>query len=1779
MSIDINTIMNTLTVPIVNKGDKKLKMPIVPSEYTIEFIGADLKQIIDKDMNIYEPLIDTTVLVAFKIKQNNNFIDTKDIEILIPGKYAKSISENNKKPDVVPDLREWVGGTGVFIPSNISRIVIDSNYENELTNIANKFKRDYEEIVGSDLKIVSGNPKVGDFYFTLYCDDEIIGKEGYYIYIRDYIRIEAISKNGLFYGTKSILQIIKQKDNIIPKGIIRDFPKYEIRGLMLDVAKNFFPIEDLIKIFDIMAWYKLNDLHIHLNDNLLDINEDNWKNVYSSFRLESENYPEITAKDGYYSKDELRRLIKLGKEYGIEVVAEINLLSNALSFVKYNPDLSLGSGELINYLDVSNPEIYGFIDILLKEYLSGEDPILGHNSFHIGANNYYDHKEYIESFRGCINYYLKQLRDEYGVTPRLWGSLSKYLGETSIINENVIMNIYNLQYSDVNEMLKQGYEIINTLEDLLYIDSVAKAYNDYLNIEYLYNNWSVNDFKNYKILEANSGLKGATFAFWNSEAKEGVNDFDIYYRILPAMQIITEKTWTGKVSRDFESFQNICKSIVEVPGVNLFFDDNKTLSTSNEILQNYYVYKGNLGNGAKIDSNNFVSFIGGIDKGYVEVLVNVKDSGKYNLNISYLSPDIDRIFRVDINGVSTGLIYNAVKTNGIIEKLNLTLNLILGDNKIKFYGDSSEYSPSLGSFTLESIATDSFTFLDVSNNEVAMVELNMDSKNLKINISDYENYLRWGNLLEFNKIKKDNIIPKYNLTSAILSNGAKIDLNTGIVNGIGGKDDGAATVTLSVSESTKYNMELSYSNLDTESKVITADVNGTNIGINYTMYPNKYGKINISIFLNEGNNIIKLHGDGQNYAASLINFTLSKKVLSDYDEAKKLLLGSEEFNIVFVGNSITHGAWHTKGHRSFAEHFNERIRGEYVGKYLKKNNFTINTGVSSAVTTDILNYFHRRIAVYNPKIVIILIGMNDCANNMVPLTQYKINVKTLINKIRGIGAIPVLQTCNTINPIGSRGSLPQYMDAVREISISEELPLIDHYKYWIEQQAKDSTTQSKWLSDAIHPSAEGHLAMAKKIFEYFDLLDSNSYTSNMSYPINVPRDLGRYVDTVVYPKYNIQGIEPLVSYMVNKEFTGVEYIDKTEDLRKLKALSKGTIVARFKLSTSENAKTIFSISDSKADASNATLAINSGAIHFSVRNNGVLTTNITTSKIGYNDGNWHIVVADVSDKGTKIYVDGVNIHTEASKGFFNLVTSADTIGIGRNLDSKPAGEWYYKGTISYVNIYDNNLIEDEIISLSKFPLINYKIDRQFMDSEYIEKTEDLSKLKTLSKGTIVARFNLTTFENAKTIFSISDSKVDASNATLAINSGAIHFSVRNNGIITTNITTSKKGYNDGRWHTVVVNVSDMEIKIYVDGVNIHTEASKGFFSLVTSADTVSIGRNLDSKPEGEWYYKGAISYINIYDNNLTESECISISNENALKNLTDISNIIASNDEGAWIFVGNNVTAGKSTTYGHRSYVEHVEERIRWELNNGSMTRREKFMINMSSKDITSVDILNDFNNLIGRFNPKVVFLMVGDNEEISALSFKNNLNNIISKIKELNAVVVLQTPIFNGKDLDEYINVLEEIANYQKILLIDHYDYWFKLQQTQPELRDSWLNSNLEVNHRGQLEIAKKILKDLNIFSSSSITCSFTISTPGDNLEKSKNELAIKIKEAYSLYNNSKEGTSIGEFQIGSKKDLLNTIKQCEKLQNNITADVIMLTQSRRNLQLAINEYIERKI
>lgn len=108
----------------------------------------------------------------------------------------------------------------------------------------------------------------------------------------------------------------------------------------------------------ILSFYKLNEFQIHLNDNgFVQFFDNDWNKTYAAFRLESERFPGLTAKDGSYTKKEFTDLQRLGMEYGVNVIPEIDIPAHSLAFTHYKPEI--GSDKYgMDHLDLYKEETY-----------------------------------------------------------------------------------------------------------------------------------------------------------------------------------------------------------------------------------------------------------------------------------------------------------------------------------------------------------------------------------------------------------------------------------------------------------------------------------------------------------------------------------------------------------------------------------------------------------------------------------------------------------------------------------------------------------------------------------------------------------------------------------------------------------------------------------------------------------------------------------------------------------------------------------------------------------------------------------------------------------------------------------------------------------------------------------------------------------------------------------------------------------------------------------------------------------------------------------------------------------------------------------------------------------------------------------------------------------------------------------------------------------------------------------------------------------------------------
>lgn len=482
---------------------------------------------------------------------------------------GKSYAANNEKPFVIPELQEWRGSKGMFTPAPTSRVVYVGK-DPAVARIARQFAEDYETMFGRKLAVVQGRASAGDFVFTLSADRKL-GEEGYTVRIADRVTISAPKAKGLFWATRTLLQMTEQNNNqALPKGSVRDFPDYAVRGFMMDCGRKFIPMDFLRDYVKMMAYYKMNTFQIHLNDNgFKQYFEHNWNKTYAAFRLECETFPGLTARDGYYTKKEFIALQELADSLGVEIIPEIDVPAHSLALTQFRPEI--GSEEYgMDHLDLFKPETYQFVDSLFREYLEGQQPVFRGKRVHIGTDEYSNKKkDVVEKFRAFTDHYIRFV-EGFGKQACVWGALTHANGDTPVKSKNVVMNAWYNGYAEPKEMIKQGYDLISVPDGYLYIVPAAGYYYDYLNTEMLYNEWTPAHIGKEVFPEKHKQILGGMFAVWNDHAGNGISTKDIHYRVFPAMQTLAVKMWTGKDRKlSYDTFNTFRMTLSEGPGVNV----------------------------------------------------------------------------------------------------------------------------------------------------------------------------------------------------------------------------------------------------------------------------------------------------------------------------------------------------------------------------------------------------------------------------------------------------------------------------------------------------------------------------------------------------------------------------------------------------------------------------------------------------------------------------------------------------------------------------------------------------------------------------------------------------------------------------------------------------------------------------------------------------------------------------------------------------------------------------------------------------------------------------------------------------------------------------------------------------------------------------------------------------------------------------------------------------------------------------------------------------------
>ena len=198
------------------------------------------------------------------------------------------------------------------------------------------------------------------------------------------IDLRAGSPDGLFYGMQTLRQLYAGGE--VPCVSIRDNPRFGYRGLHLDVSRHFFSKEEVMKLLDMMSFYKLNTLHMHLTDAggwRIEIDKYPKLTSETAFRTESDwrkwwdgrdrkYLPEGTpgAYGGYYTKEDIREIVKHAASKHINIIPEIEFPGHSEEVLMAYPELSC-SGKPYQNGDfcIGNEKSFTFMEDVLAEVI------------------------------------------------------------------------------------------------------------------------------------------------------------------------------------------------------------------------------------------------------------------------------------------------------------------------------------------------------------------------------------------------------------------------------------------------------------------------------------------------------------------------------------------------------------------------------------------------------------------------------------------------------------------------------------------------------------------------------------------------------------------------------------------------------------------------------------------------------------------------------------------------------------------------------------------------------------------------------------------------------------------------------------------------------------------------------------------------------------------------------------------------------------------------------------------------------------------------------------------------------------------------------------------------------------------------------------------------------------------------------------------------------------------------------------------------------------------
>ena len=488
----------------------------------------------------------------------NLFLSILSVSILVTSCNSKADEAPVSPFDaLIPMPVSLKKDTGAFVLNEKTKILTDTTPA--VQKLATQFAEQLKPSLGFQMEVATAGANDSNaIKLELHASEISLGKEGYNLSVSGKgVKITAADVAGLFYGLQTVRQLLPHSIEsstaakgpwTIPATTISDKPEYAYRGSMLDVARHFFEVGDVKRYIDLISFYKMNTLHLHLSDD-------------QGWRIEIKSWPNLTAiggstevggeKGGFYTQEQYKELVQYAADRFITIIPEIDMPGHTNAALASYPELNcndtatkLYTGTEVGFSSLcTNKEVtYKFLDDVIREIASltpGQYIHIGGDESH--ATKKEDYIPFMEKVQAIVKKHNKLA-----------------IGWDEIALSKIEPNTVAQYWADANnstEAVKKGAKIIMSPARKIYLDMqydstsrIGLHWAAYIEVDSAYI-WDP------AILEPGikrENILGIEAALWSETV---TNMDDIEYLVFPRLPGYAEIGWSPAAQRDWKEYR------------------------------------------------------------------------------------------------------------------------------------------------------------------------------------------------------------------------------------------------------------------------------------------------------------------------------------------------------------------------------------------------------------------------------------------------------------------------------------------------------------------------------------------------------------------------------------------------------------------------------------------------------------------------------------------------------------------------------------------------------------------------------------------------------------------------------------------------------------------------------------------------------------------------------------------------------------------------------------------------------------------------------------------------------------------------------------------------------------------------------------------------------------------------------------------------------------------------------------------------------------------------